>query len=49
MRQGPFQKGDITPDQLQERIEQLQGAATAEAEMQPIPEDQPDQPEKKKG
>ena len=49
MRQGPFQKGDISPEQLQERIEQLQGAASAEGESEPNPEDRHDHPEQKKG
>jgi len=46
IRQGPFHQGEITPDQLQERIEQLQGAAT-EGEPEPAP-DEPHSAEKKK-
>jgi Mg-chelatase subunit ChlI len=47
IRQGPFQQSEITPDQLQERIEQLQGAASTVGEPQPAPEQQ-HSPEKKK-
>jgi Mg-chelatase subunit ChlI len=48
VRQGPFQQAGVTPDQLQERIEQLQGAAQAEGEPEPVPEDEKHSPEKKK-
>ena len=48
VRQGPFQQAGITPDQLQERIEQLQGAAQAAGEPEPIPEDEKHSPEKKR-
>ncbi len=47
IRQGPFQKTEVTPDQLQERIEQLQGAASTVGEPEPSP-DQKSSPEKKK-
>ena len=47
IRQGPFQQSEISPDQLQERIEQLQGAASTAGEPQPVP-DQHHTPEKKK-
>jgi len=48
VRQGPFQQAGVTPDQLQERIEQLQGAAQAAGEPEPVPEDEKHSPEKKK-
>jgi Mg-chelatase subunit ChlI len=35
IRQGPFQNTSVTPDQLQERIEQLQGASAVAGEPQP--------------
>jgi len=47
IRQGPFQNTEISPDQLQERIEQLQGAAATIGEPQPAP-DQQHSSEKKK-
>ncbi len=48
IRQGPFHQSDITPEQLQERIEQLQGAASPAGEPEPSPDDQPHDPEKKR-
>ena len=47
IRQGPFHSASITPDQLQERIEQLQGAAAVAGEPQPS-EEQQEQGEVKK-
>lgn len=47
IRQGPFQQSEITPEQLQERIEQLQGAVATVGEPQLTP-DQSHSPEKKK-
>lgn len=48
IRQGPFQSASITPDQLQERIEQLQGAAAVAGEPQPAEEQQEQGDVKKK-
>lgn len=47
IRQGPFQQSEITPDELQERIEQLQGETQAAGEPEPVPEE-PHSPDKKK-
>jgi Mg-chelatase subunit ChlI len=47
IRQGPFAQAGISPDQLQERIEQLQGAAATTGEPQPGQE-KDSSPEKKK-
>jgi Mg-chelatase subunit ChlI len=47
IRQGPFQQSEFSPDQLQDRIEQLQGAAASEGEPEAVP-DEPHSPEKKK-
>lgn len=48
IRQGPFHQAEITPDQLQERIEQLQGSASTAGEPEPTPDDEKHSPEKKK-
>ena len=48
IRQGPFSNATITPDQLQERIEQLQGAAAVAGEPQPAEEQQEQGDVKKK-
>jgi Mg-chelatase subunit ChlI len=48
IRQGPFQRADISPQQLQERIEQLQGASAQAGEPEPSPEEGESSPEKKK-
>jgi Mg-chelatase subunit ChlI len=48
IRQGPFHQNEISPDQLQERIEQLQGQAQSEGEPEPVPEHSDHSPEKKK-
>jgi Mg-chelatase subunit ChlI len=47
MRQGPFSQAGVSPEQLQERIEQLQGAAATTGEPQPSQEKE-GSPEKKK-
>jgi Mg-chelatase subunit ChlI len=47
IRQGPFQQSEISPDELQERIEQLQGETQAAGEPEPVPEE-PHSPDKKK-
>jgi Mg-chelatase subunit ChlI len=48
IRQGPFQQAVISPEDLQERIEQLQGAAAAAGDPEPVPEDHSPSYEKKK-
>jgi len=47
IRQGPFQQSEISPDELQERIEQLQGETQAAGEPEPVPEES-HSPDKKK-
>jgi Mg-chelatase subunit ChlI len=47
IRQGPFQQTEITPDDLQERIEQLQGETQTEGEPEPVPGEH-HSPDKKK-
>ena len=48
IRQGPFHSSSVTPDQLQERIEQLQGASAVAGEPQPSEEQQEQADVKKK-
>ncbi|MBN2149455.1 MAG: ATP-binding protein [Anaerolineales bacterium] len=48
IRQGPLQQGMVTREEMQQRIEQLQGAVASAGEPQPVAEDQPPQYEKKK-
>jgi Mg-chelatase subunit ChlI len=48
IRQGPFQQAVISQEDLQERIEQLQGAAAAAGESEPVNEDHTPSYEKKK-
>lgn len=48
IRQGPFHSASVTPDQLQERIEQLQGATALAGEPQPEEERQETSDVKKK-
>ncbi len=38
IKQGPFQQAKISPEELQERIEQLQGATSSAGEPEPVPE-----------
>jgi Mg-chelatase subunit ChlI len=47
IRQGPFQQTGITPDELQERIEQLQGETQSSGEPELVPEEH-HSPDKKK-
>jgi Mg-chelatase subunit ChlI len=47
IRQGPFHQSSVTPDQLAERIDQLQGASAMAGEPQPS-EEKESSPEKKK-
>src|SRR5512143_3492421 len=39
IRQGPFQQSEITPEDLQERIEQLQGETQTAGEPEAVPEE----------
>ncbi len=47
IKQGPFRQAEISPDELQERIEQLQGATSTAGEPEPVLEEK-HSPEKKK-
>jgi magnesium chelatase subunit D len=47
IRSGPFQQVEIAPEELQERIEQLEGAASSSGEPEPAP-DESSSTEKKK-
>ena len=48
IRQGPLQQSAVSQEELQERIEQLQGATSATGEPQPVPEEHAPHYEKKK-
>jgi Mg-chelatase subunit ChlI len=48
IKRGPFNQAEISMEDLQERIEQLQGAAVSAGEPEPVP-DADGSPEKKKG
>jgi Mg-chelatase subunit ChlI len=48
IKQGPFQQKDISPEELQDRIQQLQGTAAAAGEPEPVPSAEKESPEKKK-
>ena len=48
VRRGPFQQSEVSSVELQERIDQLQGAATTVGEPEPTP-NEPERHEKKKG
>jgi Mg-chelatase subunit ChlI len=47
IRRGPFQQAEITMDELQDRIEQLQGSATTAGEPEEIPEEEKSSEKKK--
>ena len=47
IKHGPFQQAEISPEELQDRISQLQGAAQSAGEPQPV-EGEKESPEKKK-
>ena len=47
IRKGPFQQAEITMEELQERIEELQGEAAAAGEPVPVSDDQPTSDKKK--
>jgi Mg-chelatase subunit ChlI len=40
IKRGPFQQAEISMDDLQERIEQLQGASSTEGEPEPAPQEE---------
>jgi Mg-chelatase subunit ChlI len=40
IKRGPFQQAEVAIEELQERIDQLQGAASAAGEPEPVPADQ---------
>ncbi len=48
IKRGPFNQGDIGFTELQERIEQLQGASMDSSETQPAPDEDSEAEEKKK-
>lgn len=49
IKRGPFHQAEISMEDLQERIEQLQGSASTAGEPEPVPSDEPASDEKKKG
>ena len=40
IKRGPFHQSEITTEELQERIEQLQGASSGEGEPEPVPKEE---------
>jgi Mg-chelatase subunit ChlI len=40
IKQGPFQQSEISPEDLQDRISQLQGSASSAGEPEPVPSEQ---------
>ena len=48
IKRGPFHQAEISMEDLQERIEQLQGATASQGEPQPIPEEQATSEKKKR-
>ena len=48
IKRGPFHQAEMTMEDLQERIEQLQGAAPDQAELEPVTDDVPENEKKKK-
>jgi Mg-chelatase subunit ChlI len=47
IKRGPFQQAEISMEDLQERIEQLQGATSTTGEPEPVPSDEPASEKKK--
>jgi len=47
IRKGPFQQSEITMEELQERIEELQGEAAIAGDPEPVSDDQPASDKKK--
>ena len=48
IKHGPFQQSDISPEELQDRIVELQGEARAEGELEPMPAPGDKEPSEKK-
>jgi len=48
IKRGPFHQTEISPEQLQERIEQLQGSSTEGEPSEPEPKETTDETQKKK-
>ncbi len=49
IKRGPFHQAEMSMEDLQERIEQLQGAASSAGEPEPTPQKDPSNQEKKSG
>ncbi len=47
IKRGPFHQSEITTEELQERIEQLQGASSGEGEPEPVPKEESHSEKKK--
>jgi len=47
IKRGPFHQSEITTEELQERIEQLQGASSGEGELEPVPKEESHNEKKK--
>jgi Mg-chelatase subunit ChlI len=47
IKRGPFHQSEITTEELQERIEQLQGASSGEGEPEPVPKEESHNEKKK--
>jgi Mg-chelatase subunit ChlI len=47
IKRGPFHQSEITTEELQERIEQLQGASSGEGEPEPVPNEESHSEKKK--
>ncbi|MCZ7552129.1 MAG: hypothetical protein M5U05_06005 [Anaerolineales bacterium] len=47
IKRGPFHQAEMTMEDLQERIEQLQGAASTQNEVEPIPDEEQTSEKKK--
>jgi hypothetical protein len=48
IKRGPFHQAEITMEDLQERIEQLQGASSNAGEPEPVPGDEQSDEKKKR-
>jgi len=49
IKRGPFHQAEMTMEDLQERIEQLQGAASTQNEVEPIPDEEQTSEKKRAG
>jgi Mg-chelatase subunit ChlI len=47
IKRGPFHQEEMTMDELQARIEGLQGTSSSDGEIEPYPEEEPDEEKKK--